>query len=122
MYAQKRPIENMHIIRERDRRRFRELLSVLSLVIPLGLFLLLFTWQNLEVIRLGREASSLQKEREKLANANRDLRLELERLTSLDTVEEKAAKLGFVRTESARMVIVLPQGAHPDTPLQGQAQ
>jgi hypothetical protein len=61
MYTQKKPIDNTHIVRERDRRRNRELLAVLSLGIPIGLFLLLFTWQNLEVIRLGRETTRLQK-------------------------------------------------------------
>ena len=61
MYTQKKPIDNTHIVRERDRQRNRELLAVLSLGIPIGLFLLLFTWQNLEVIRLGRETTRLQK-------------------------------------------------------------
>ena len=36
MYAQKKPIENTHIVRERDRRRFRELLAVLALGVPIG--------------------------------------------------------------------------------------
>ena len=63
MYTQKKSIDNVHIVRERDRQRFRELLAVLSLGIPIGLFLLLFTWQNLVVIRLGREATHLQKVR-----------------------------------------------------------
>ena len=35
MYAQKKPIENTHIVRERDRKRFRELFSV----VVLGLFI-----------------------------------------------------------------------------------
>jgi hypothetical protein len=63
MYAQKKPIDNVHIVRERDRRRSRELLAVLVLGVPIALFLLLFTWQNLEVIRLGHEATALQKQR-----------------------------------------------------------
>lgn len=104
MYGQKRQIENTHITRERDRRRFRELLSVVSLVIPVGAFLLLFTWQNLEVIRLGREATNLQKEEERLENLNRNLRLEIERITALGTVEEKAVALGFARTEAVNLV------------------
>ena len=61
MYTQKKPIDNTHIVREKDRQRNRELLAVLFLGVPIGLFLLLFTWQNLEVIRLGREANRLQK-------------------------------------------------------------
>ena len=89
MYAQKKPIENTHIVRERDRQRFRELLAVLALGVPIGAFLLLFTWQNLEVIRLGHEATRLQKQRKQIENANKALQLELDRLTSLDAVEQK---------------------------------
>ena len=111
MYAQKKPIENSHIVRERDRQRLRELFAVLSLGVPLGMFLLLFTWQNIEVIRLGRQATRLQGSRKALETANRNLRLEVERLTSLDRVEQKATVLGLVRTESARVVVVHLPGA-----------
>jgi len=104
MYAQKKPIENIHIVRERDRQRFRELLAVLALGIPIGLFLLLFTWQNLEVIRLGHEATSLQKARKEIEDSNKQLRLELDRLTSLDAVEQKATALGFQPTDPRSIV------------------
>jgi hypothetical protein len=106
MYTEKKSIENTHIVRERDRQRFRELLAVFSLGIPLGLFLLLFTWENLEVIRLGREASTLQTLHKDLENTNKNLRLEVERLTSLEAVETKASSLGLQRTEAARVVLV----------------
>jgi len=106
MYTQKKPIENAHIVRERDRRRFRELLAVLSLGVPIGLFLLLFTWQNLEVIRLGREATSLQQQRKQIEDANKALQLELDRLTSLDAVERKATALGFAATDPRAIVQV----------------
>jgi hypothetical protein len=106
MYTQKKPIENAHIVRERDRRRFRELLAVLSLGIPIGLFLLLFTWQNLEVIRLGREATSLQQQRKQIEDANKSLQLELDRLTSLDAVEHKATALGFAPSDPRAIVQV----------------
>jgi cell division protein FtsB len=106
MYTQKKPIENAHIVRERDRRRFRELLAVLALGLPIGLFLLLFTWQNLEVIRLGREVSRLQKTRKELAENNKRLRIELDRLTALDTVEKRAARLGLRATPPNAIVTV----------------
>ena len=108
MYAQKRPIENTHIIRERDRERFRELLAVLSLGLPVGLFLLLFTWQNLEVIRLGKEATRLQQIQQRSANENKQLRIELERLTSLEGVETRARELGFATTDAALLVNAFP--------------
>jgi len=106
MYAQKKSIENAHIVRERDRQRFRELFAVLTLGIPIGLFLLLFTWQNLEVIRLGHEVSNLQNQRKQIENANKALQLQLDHMTSLRSVEQKATALGFERTDPRTVVMV----------------
>lgn len=106
MYAQKKPIENVHIVRERDRRRSRELVAVFVVGLPIALFLLLFTWQNLEVIRLGHEATRLQKQRKELQNANKSLQFQLDRLTSLQSVEKKAVALGFERTDPRAVVTV----------------
>ena len=116
MYAQKRPIENVHIVRERDRRRFRELLAVLSLGIPIGAFLLLFTWQNLEVIRLGHEATRLQKQKQEIENANKALQLDLDRRTSLAAVEQRAVNLGFQRTDPRAVVMVQRPAVSTPTP------
>ena len=106
MYAQKKPIDNAHIVRERDRQRFRELIALLGLGIPIGLFLLLFTWQNLEVIRLGHEATRLQKQRREIENGNKVLQYQLDRLTSRHSVEQKATALGFAHTDSRAVVMV----------------
>src|SRR6266436_4024809 len=106
MYAQKKPIENTHIVRERDRRRSRELLAVLALGVPIGAFLLLFTWQNLEVIRLGHEATRLQQQRKSIDDSNKMLQLELDRLTSLDAVEQKATALGLAPADARNVVMV----------------
>ncbi len=106
MYAQRKPIENVHIVRERDRQRSRELLAVLVVGIPIALFLLLFTWQNLETIRLGHEATALQKQRKQLETSNKSLQFELDRLTSLHLVEQKATALGFERTDPRAIVMV----------------
>jgi hypothetical protein len=116
MYDQKRQIDNAHITRERDRRRFRELLAVLSLGAPVGLFLLLFTWQNLEVIRLGRQSSQLRSEVKKLEETNKRLRVDIEHLTSLAGVETKASALGLSRTEADRIVTLLVSDAATRTP------
>ncbi|MFL6247410.1 MAG: hypothetical protein ACJ74H_15370 [Thermoanaerobaculia bacterium] len=106
MYTQKKPIDNTHIVRERDRRRNRELLAVLSLGIPIGSFLLLFTWQNLEVIRLGRETTRLQKTYKDTEAVHKALEAERDRLTSFDTVETQAAKLGFAPADPKTIVTV----------------
>ena len=111
MYTQKKPIENVHIVRERDRQRFRELTAVLCIGLPIGAFLLLFTWQNLEVIRLGHETTRLQKMRKEIEDSNKTLQLELDRMTSLAGVEQKATALGFEPTDPQAIVMV--SGAAP---------
>lgn len=113
MYTQKKPIDNTHIVRERDRQRNRELFAVLSLGVPIGLFLLLFTWQNLEVIRLGREATRLQKKQKDVEAQHKALQAELDRLTSFDAVEKKARELGFQSTDSRTIVVVESAGGRP---------
>ncbi|MGK2859424.1 MAG: hypothetical protein ACSLFQ_19660 [Thermoanaerobaculia bacterium] len=105
-YSQRKPIENEFIIRERDKRRSRELFAVVLLGVPLGLFLWLFAWQNLEVIRLGREATRLRTVRADLEKTNKKLKVEVERLTALDAVESKAAAIGLEPAEGARVVVV----------------
>jgi len=117
MYTQKKPIENTHIVRERDRQRTRELLAVLSLGVPIGLFLLLFTWQNLEVIRLGREATRLQKNLKDTVAEHKTLQLELDRMTSFETVETQAKTLGFEPTDPKAIVLV--SGAAGSQPADG---
>ncbi|HKR65754.1 MAG TPA: septum formation initiator family protein, partial [Thermoanaerobaculia bacterium] len=87
-------------------RRNRELLAVLSLGVPIGLFLLLFTWQNLEVIRLGREATRLQNTLKDAEAKQKALEAELDRMTSFDTVATKARDLGFEPTDPKTIVMV----------------
>lgn len=107
-YAQRKPIENEFIVRERDKRRSRELLAVVLLGLPLGLLLWLFAWQNLEVIRLGREATRLRAVRADLEKTNKRLKIDVERLTALDAVESKAGAIGLRPVEAGRVVVVTP--------------
>ncbi|HEX2833301.1 MAG TPA: hypothetical protein VHW00_09820 [Thermoanaerobaculia bacterium] len=106
MYAQKKPIDNTHIVREKDRQRNRELLAVLSLGVPIGFFLLVFAWQNLEVIRLGREATQLQKALKEQETQQKQLQGELDRLTSFDAVETQVGSLGFEPAPPTAIVMV----------------
>ena len=123
MYTQKKPIENTHIVRERDRQRFRELLAVLALGVPIGLFLLLFTWQNIEVIHLGREATRLQKQLKDAEARHKSLQIELDRLTSFETVESKAKNLAFEPADPKTIVMVEAESpAHRPPPAARQPE
>ena len=93
-------------------------MAVLALGVPIGAFLLLFTWQNLEVIRLGHEATRLQKQKQEIENANKALQLELDRRTSLAAVEQRAVDARISTHRSARSGDGAATGAplRPPTP------
>jgi|SRR5688572_21150921 cell division protein FtsL len=122
MYTQKKSIENVHIVRERDRQRFRELLAVFALGLPIGLFLLLFTWQNLEVIRLGHETTRLQETRKQIEEENKRLQYELDRLTALESVEDRAVRLGFAPADPKSIVMVKGSAGQPALPVRNPAR
>jgi hypothetical protein len=106
MYAQKKSIDHVRIVRERDRRRLGELFSVLCVGLSIGAFLLALTCRNLEIIRLGHEATRLQKQRTEIDNRNKALQLKLDRMTALTAVQQKAERLGFQPTDPRAIVIV----------------
>ncbi len=57
-YAVRRPVANAYLVRERDRRRLRELAVVLLVVLSLGGGLLAYTWIHLEVLRPATASTS----------------------------------------------------------------
>jgi len=89
-YAFTRPVVNTYLVRERDRRRWRELGTVLLAVVLLGGGLLVYTWIHLEVMRAGYRIDSLERELTALTREERQLRLEATYLASPSRIEERA--------------------------------
>lgn len=91
-YAFTRPVVNSYLVRERDRRRVRELALVLLVVVCLGGGLLAYTWIHLEVTRTGYHIDELEKELMKLTREERQLRLEAAYLGSPSQIQRRAAE------------------------------
>jgi cell division protein FtsL len=89
-YAVRRPVVNAYLVRERDRRRWRELAVVLLIVFSLGGGLLAYTWIHLEVIRTGYAIVELERRAGELAQEERRLRLEAAYLASPQKIERRA--------------------------------
>jgi hypothetical protein len=51
-YVVRRPVDNRYLVRERDRRRLRELGWVLLTALPVALALIAYVWVNLELAYL----------------------------------------------------------------------
>ena len=91
-YAVRRPVENSYLVRERDRRRLRELLLVLATVGPLLLALLAYTWIHLEVLRTGYRIDAEERRLRQLVTSERQLRLEASYLGSPERTAQRAAQ------------------------------
>lgn len=104
-YLVRRPVDNEFLVRERDRRRVRELLRLLLLVAPLGLALLAYTWIHLESLDAGFRIRGLEQELHELERRERQLRLEAAWLKSPGRVEEMAElELGLAPPKPEQVV------------------
>jgi cell division protein FtsL len=91
-YLRRQPVRNFLLVRERDRRRIRELRLLVLAVVPAALALLGYTWVQTEIMRTGYQVRALERRVEELARTERQLRLDASRLESLERVEAAAAK------------------------------
>jgi cell division protein FtsL len=110
-------LDNSQIVRERDPRASRDLVALLLLVALLVGGVALYAWPHLELRQTGIASEQMQRERERLVEENRKLRLEKASLENLDRVEAIAEKqLDLKRPAAADVYVVeapapLPEGA-----------
>jgi len=108
-YVVRRPVVNAYLVRERDRKRLRELLWVLLLVLPIASGLLIDIWVHLQVIRTGYRVNELERHLGELAQQERRLRLEASYLSSPQRVEDRATEeLGMVEPRREQLIYVEP--------------
>lgn len=106
-YAIRRPVVNAYLVRERDRKRLRELLLVALLVLPLGLGLLADIWIHMRVIESSYRLSQLEYTLRELERKERRLRLEASYLASPQRVEALAVdQLGMVEPAPEQLLFV----------------
>jgi cell division protein FtsL len=110
-------IDNSQVVREIDPRSSRQLWLLVLLVAALAGSLGLYAWPTLMMRQTGTAAEQLSRERERLVEENRKLRLEKATLEDLQRVEAIARRdLGLAPPAPERLVVVerpapAPQGA-----------
>ncbi len=106
-YVVRRPVVNAYLVRERDRRRARELGYVLLAVAPLVVALVAYTWLQLETLRVGYRIAALEKRAHKLEQVERQLRLESAYLAQPARLAERAAEdLGLAEPTVEQVVFL----------------
>lgn len=102
-------IDNSRVVREVDPRARRELRTVFVLVLALVAALVLYAWPHMELRQTGLDILRLQRERERLVERNRKLRLEKASLEDLQRVETLARdRLKLVAPAAEDVVVVEP--------------
>ena len=81
---------NSFLVRERDRKRLRELMSVVLIILPLAVALLATIWIHLEVLGVGYRIDDHEDRLHVLSRGERQLRLEAAYLTSPERIERLA--------------------------------
>ena len=106
-YAVRRPVPNAYLVRERDRRRLRELGWVLLVVLPVGLCGLAYVWLRLEVLRAGYRIHQLETVLEERLQTERRLDYDMSSLARPQVIERRAvAELGMQVPEQWQLVKV----------------
>lgn len=106
-YAVRRPVVNAFLVRERDRRRLRDLAWVLMAVAPLLCSMAVYTWLHLEQVRVGYRVDRLERQLRQLEQGERQLRLESAYLSSPGRIGERAAaELGMAPPTLDRLLFL----------------
>ena len=108
-YVVRRPVVNSYLVRERDRRRLRELGWVLLVVLPVGLFGLAYVGLRLEVLRVGYRLDGLETRLEQRGQIERLHELERSELTRPGVIERRAMGELGMRVPDSRQLMALEE-------------
>jgi cell division protein FtsL len=100
-------VGNEQLVREVDRKKYRELFMVAITGIALAAAVLAYAWQHFEMIRIGYRTEELRLEQERLFKVQRQLSLERASLMSPDRVESIATRQLGMTPPTVSQIVVL---------------
>ena len=95
-YAQFKRVENTRVARERDRRRGRELASLVAAIVPIALALLAYTGLHLQTVQTGYAVDRDRRTVTRLLEERQKLLVRLAAATAPSRTAAFAAGAGFV--------------------------
>lgn len=106
-YVVRQPVLNSYLVRQRDRKRRKELGLVLVIILPLAIGLLGYVWLNLELIDIGYEVHDLERTLQLEVQHQRELSVEAAYLSSPSQVQSRASmELGMVPITLDRLIFL----------------
>jgi cell division protein FtsL len=116
VYSQTKRVENLHLTRERDRRRGRELATFLLVGLPVACALLAYAALHIETVRVGYMREARQRTIAELNEESRRLRAELGRASAPERVAEVARREGLRPPRPGQVQIVDRKDVEKDAP------
>ena len=106
-YAIKKDVRNNPIVREVDKARHHELWKTVGVAGLFVVILLVWAWQQFDILRHGYRVEEMQRERAAEEETARQLRLEIETLKSPKRIEELATqKLHLVAPTRDEAIVI----------------
>jgi hypothetical protein len=116
-YAVRRPVENVYLVRERDRHRSRELFGFALAAVPPAIVLFVAIWANVKTVELGYRIAAVAKRREALLETKRKLEMDRAQAAALSRVEDVSRRtLGLVPPTLDQVVLVKDAALAPAPP------
>ena len=115
-YAIKKDVRNNPIVREIDSARHRELWKTVAVAGLFVVILVVWAWQQFDILRHGYRVEEMQRERAAEEEVARQLRLEIETLKSPKRLEELATKRLHLVTPSRDEAIVIERVVPAEPP------
>jgi cell division protein FtsL len=115
-YAIKKDVRNNPIVREIDNARHRELWKTVAVAGLFVVILLVWAWQQFDILRHGYRVEAMQRERATEEETARQLRLEIETLKSPRRIEELATQKLHLVTPSRDEAIVIERVVPAEPP------
>ena len=106
VYSQTKRVENLHLTRERDRRRGRELATFLLVGLPVACAFLAYAALHIETVRVGYMREARQRTLAELNEESRRLRADLGQASSPERVAEVARREGLRPPHPGQVQIV----------------
>jgi cell division protein FtsL len=104
-YYKRKRYQNQ-IVREKDRKWFKDMALVLMLTLLIAGAVMFYVWQQVEMIKFGYKIEQMKKEKGVLQELNRELKLERSYLRRLERIENIAKqKLHMIEPEDNCVII-----------------
>ncbi len=112
-YVQSKRVENLHLTRERDRRRGRELATFLLAGVPVATALLIYAALHIETVRVGYIREARARTVAQLTEENRRLEAETLLASSPERIATVAARRKLAPPKPGQVQFVDPPAPGP---------